>query len=533
MATPSFYNEQDQNIYDNVSKFMPQSKYLRSAPTFTAPTTEEEEITETFGIPNTNAFTNSGGNSFSSAGNAFGYGSQIEPGGSYGSYDSINYTGGLPGNVQQYGIGRQFEDPSASPTGETYSYKKEVPGFMRIAGGFIPGGNFLLNLAEKRMNANRDQPPGNYRIGGLDESMKGYYDNLAGSGMLFDGPGGVKTLTGKNFTGKGYLEGQMELAKGFGFDTMTEEEIEDAIAAEAARHGKKHKGNKGFKYKQMLEASQMYKTGKAQKEKTSIALDKKLAAENEAAANRGRVEAYTGQPMSDYRQSRPRSEQNYTGGDTNSNPSTPGAQDSFSNKSGMGRTGYFFGGRVNYKAGGRTDAESQYGADSAGSYDSSQNKSGRQQSYGGDNNNDGGNNPPPTFYNNGVQVITDRSKFGFNYPTGLTKNLGVGQLTAILDARKSLEEEEPEGMIQYDSSVGPFDTRTTYDTTTGPEFNATYSNNNLNANYNTKTGLGVNYSKDIGPGTFTAGGTYNPDGTYNTEAKYGISFANGGLAGLI
>jgi hypothetical protein len=51
-----------------------------------------------------------------------------------------------------------------------------------------------------------------------------------------------------------------------------------------------------------------------------------------------------------------------------------------------GRAGYFFGGRVNYKVGGRTDAESQYGADSAGSYDSSQNQSGREQSYGGNNN---------------------------------------------------------------------------------------------------------------------------------------------------
>jgi len=64
MAAPGFYNEQDQNIYDNVSKFMPMSKYLRSAPTFTAPTTEEEEITETFGIPNTNAFTNSRGDNY-------------------------------------------------------------------------------------------------------------------------------------------------------------------------------------------------------------------------------------------------------------------------------------------------------------------------------------------------------------------------------------------------------------------------------------------------------------------------------------
>ena len=36
---------------------------------------------------------------------------------------------------------------------------------------------------------------------------------------------------------------------------------------------------------------------------------------------------------------------------------------------------------------GRQDVESQYGADSVGSYDSSQNQSGREQSYGNDNNN--------------------------------------------------------------------------------------------------------------------------------------------------
>jgi len=57
-----------------------------------------------------------------------------------------------------------------------------------------------------------------------------------------------------------------------------------------------------------------------------------------------KIQQYTGQPLSDYRMSRPASERNYTGGSTNSNPSTPGAQDSFSNKSGMGRTGYSEGG---------------------------------------------------------------------------------------------------------------------------------------------------------------------------------------------
>ena len=57
-----------------------------------------------------------------------------------------------------------------------------------------------------------------------------------------------------------------------------------------------------------------------------------------------KIQQYTGQPLSDYRMSRPASERNYTGGSTNPNPSTPGAQDSFSNKSGMGRTGYSEGG---------------------------------------------------------------------------------------------------------------------------------------------------------------------------------------------
>ena len=61
----------------------------------------------------------------------------------------------------------------------------------------------------------------------------------------------VKTLTGKNFTGKGYLEGQIELAKSFGFDTMTDEEINEAIAAEGKRHADKYGGNKGFKFKHL------------------------------------------------------------------------------------------------------------------------------------------------------------------------------------------------------------------------------------------------------------------------------------------
>ena len=339
----AFYNAADQELYKDY-QFVPQEKYRTG---FTAPVEggEQDVSTSSFGIPNTNAFTNSGGNSFNSAGNAFGYGSQIEPV-SYGSYGEPGYMGGLPGNVQQYGVGRQFEDPSASPIGETYSYKKELPGFARIAAGFIPGGNFLLNLAEKKMNSNRDQS-GSYSVAGLSEAQKGAYNNLAGQGMLFQGPSGLKTLTGKNFTGKGYLEGQQEIYNDLtskGFSMNENGEVVDDEGNVIGGINKKGNVFGNFKAKKFIEASQIFKTNKAQQEKEAKDLQDKIDAENEAAANKGRIESYTGRPMSDYRASRPRSEQNYTGGDTNANPSTPGAQDSFSNKSGMGRTGYFYGG---------------------------------------------------------------------------------------------------------------------------------------------------------------------------------------------
>ena len=53
----AFYNAADQELYKDY-QFVPQEKYRTG---FTAPTTEEEKVTETSGIPATNAFTNSDG----------------------------------------------------------------------------------------------------------------------------------------------------------------------------------------------------------------------------------------------------------------------------------------------------------------------------------------------------------------------------------------------------------------------------------------------------------------------------------------
>jgi len=59
MAAPLFYNQGDQNIYKDF-QFVPQEKYRTG---FTAPVQGggQDASTPSFGIPNTNAFTNSGG----------------------------------------------------------------------------------------------------------------------------------------------------------------------------------------------------------------------------------------------------------------------------------------------------------------------------------------------------------------------------------------------------------------------------------------------------------------------------------------
>jgi hypothetical protein len=251
----AFYEGIDKSIYQGGDHYVPMEKF-RLNPYEQKNLSYESSQPKSYGITNTTAFTNSGGDAYNPSGNAFGYGSALKPGGSYGSYGTPNYTGGLPGNVQQYGVGRQFvgDELAMSPTGYNYSYKKEIPAFARFAAGFVPFGNTALNFMENKMNANRDQPPGTYAIGGLNTMQKGMYDNLAGAGLLFEGPAGVKTLTGKNFGAKGYFEGQAEFAEKFGFAGKTDEEIEEDIA-----------NTKGFRKKQKIEAWNVYQTTQAQK----------------------------------------------------------------------------------------------------------------------------------------------------------------------------------------------------------------------------------------------------------------------------
>ena len=379
---------------------IPQQKYLQNPFQIPTNTPVEEEETESFGIPNTNAFTNSGGNNFNQSGNAFGYGSPVsevnvrtfnpqsnDPTGSVANAQGIynqsaqalesgyspSYTDGsmagkslseiqsmannqIMDNKEQYGAQGQYTSPY-DDTVDQSKYTKTIGSFpsqgffnrMRNKGfnlmENIPYIGLPTRIIRSILPEQEDNGPGGgtYGIAGLSDAQKEQYNALAGQGMLFNGQNGFKTLTGKNFNAKGYMEGQMELAKGFNFDTMTDEEI----AAEIAKT--KANPRKQFKYKQMLEASQMYKTGKIQQEKQRAA----------AEANRASTAAIQGRVDRQYQDQMTRDGKDFSvsGPDTSSNPKGKSNQASSERGYQMhgadgGRVGYFFGGRVNFKNGG-------------------------------------------------------------------------------------------------------------------------------------------------------------------------------------
>jgi len=215
----------DQEIRDAGFKYIPQQKYLQNP--FELPTAPEAPVVNQ-GIVNTNAFTGGGNNNI--GGNLFGYGTAVSPGdksvitsgpyaGQSGYYNSPNYRGGLPGNIQQKGPGRFFDYGQKNEAGESVFYKdetlqpkKELPSWMKAAMAFAPGGTFLANRIENKMNPgyigitqqqideNYGGGGGSYGIAGLSDTQKQYYDALASQGFLYDGPGGMKTLDGKNFS---------------------------------------------------------------------------------------------------------------------------------------------------------------------------------------------------------------------------------------------------------------------------------------------------------------------------------------------
>ena len=247
--------------------------------------------------------------------------------------------------------------------------------------------------------------------------------------------------------------------------------------------------------------------------------------------NKNKIEKYTQEPMSNYRDDRPSSEKNYTGGDTNSNPSTPGAQDSFSNKSGMGRTGYFFGGRVNYKAGGETAGPGDTGGEGG---ENPQDKSDTQFGGGNDNNNGGG--TKPTFYNKNDNIITtDFISQNPNLTINYADPRNFASVFGKIGFKDLIDNDDITANANVTGKFGPIDYNApfTEEGLTGIDLTAGKFNANLNPDMQVQN---IGYKK--GPFSISTDGKNTRAGltfSYGQGNKDGgrIGFKNGGLASIL
>ena len=133
MAT--FYTGVDQQRYDAGEKFLPMNRFLLN---YTAPNTNvEEEVTTSYGLPNTNAFTQSsvgggGGGPFDP------YTAKLNQGDFVTNRTNYSNTGYIQGTEPE-------ED-----------YAQKIGGMIKTGIGMaIPGGNFLMNMAENQSRQNR------------------------------------------------------------------------------------------------------------------------------------------------------------------------------------------------------------------------------------------------------------------------------------------------------------------------------------------------------------------------------------------
>jgi len=400
MAAPLFYNQGDQAIYNSGMNFVPQEKYRLG---YTAPTVEEQKIAQTFGIPNTNAFTNSG-NSLNQSGNAFGYGSPVEevnvrtfnpqsndPTGKIANAQTMynkasnagpmvetftgmrpsesvmDYYGGqIMDNKEQYGAQGQYNSPyddtvdlgyKGRDTSTSIQRKKGMFGklmdFMPGIGTIKRGAKFIGGLLPDNPNG---PGGGTYGIGGLSDAQKEAYNTLARDGMLFSGSSGMKTSTGKNFTGKGYMEGQRSI-----FNDMTEKGYGMDEDGNVTLNGVPLTNKQNFKKLQYKESSALFKDRLAtEKALRQAAIDRQQG----LIGTRGTGAQGTSSIIQDERggntrgTSRPSDHGGVGLGHNAGNvraankAGTGSAQSYNQNLRSGGRAGYFFGGRVNFKNGG-------------------------------------------------------------------------------------------------------------------------------------------------------------------------------------
>jgi hypothetical protein len=268
--------------------------------------------------------------------------------------------------------------PNSFMKGKLNRFRNTAGDVMKFAGKLLP---FPLNMATQFLPKGDDNGigGGSYGIAGLSDAQKEAYNTLAKDNMLFGGQQGFKTSTGKNFTGKGYMQGQKDI-----FNEMTEQGYGMDEDGNVTLNGVPLTNKQNFKKLKYKESSAMYKATEKQKQKqenetaqaaatTAVGgttTSSGLSAQEQQALN-NRYNAQSQSKKNQIQQSTggqfdgANSKQDYDSDPTSfSGSSKDGGLIGYGGKSGTpvyqqyfngGRAGYFFGGRVNYKVGGRVN----------------------------------------------------------------------------------------------------------------------------------------------------------------------------------
>tara|TARA_R110000823_G_C15845111_1_gene491617 strand:- start:22 stop:1116 length:1095 start_codon:yes stop_codon:yes gene_type:complete len=359
MAAPTFYNAADQELYKNF-QFVPQEKYRLG---FTAPVQGggQDASTPSFGIPATNAFTNSDG----------GYNPYM-PNTSLNTTYRPNYE---YRQFSEYGANPSTMDIKQMDMNQNYFNKPAPTGVEKFLGqaiNYVPYIGTIKRGAEFLGNALQGVMPVNQRAI-LENELRGagiYTDNIGRIAIGPDGkyntPEGIMAgynanqMTDKTFDKRTGNIGQSLQDK----TSLTEQQIND-IVNEIAETGKYsgdltdedlgvknlfsnlinvNKAKFNFKNKKD-KADKIYEFEKKQKE------DEKLAAANARDLKTIQRRAAQGDSMSDIGkdmytgsgQAFEARKDTYTGGKTIDSPSTPGGKYGSPKKDG-GRIGYKHGG---------------------------------------------------------------------------------------------------------------------------------------------------------------------------------------------
>ena len=481
----------DQEIRDKGIKFLPQQKYLQSPYQFNEPVVEEIEESEapSFGIPNTNAFTNSGENNFNNFSNNP-YTANLNQGDFVTNRTSYGTTGYLPGTEPQ---------PSR--------FEPAINLFKRGLGMAIPGGNFLMGMAENNSRENRLNAIDNAFI---DMQLANQEQNLKGVGNIAnqDAYGYGKVGFGNNYAAK--VRERADIARAKAKENINNPNYKvrpiDAYYLEKEKEFEDTK--KKVEFNDFVRQRTLANKIRGQI-KAGTAINPGAALHSGLGLGRVTSSVIQGESGGKTRGTSRASDHGGVGLGHNAGnvrsaneAGTGSAQGYNQNLKSGGRAGYFFGGRVKYKAGGRTGYKDGYSVqDDIGDYAENV---GKEAAPGGGFVGDGDNNPPSRF-NPYVERIFDNYKepvdFGLR-DFRINKNIGNNtRLTSVLNTQKTLDDEKLAAEIELNNRLGGLETNLTYNTNKKPESNINFSKvspfGTFTANANNIYGSNLSYNNNI------------------------------------